>query len=104
MKKCKITVLKRNFDEELAKEYGVEGLTPCPMLKEGQVFYAHHGTDAVELTRHHQHSRQDHQYPADLCRITYHVAVFFEKRKKRRGKHPCQKKRNTESERIDADQ
>jgi len=23
MKKCKITVLKRNFDEELAKEYGV---------------------------------------------------------------------------------
>ena len=40
MKKCKITVLKWNFDEELAKEYGVEGLTPCPMLKEGQVFYA----------------------------------------------------------------
>ena len=40
MKKCKITVLKRNFDEELAKEYGVEGLTPCPMLKVGQVFYA----------------------------------------------------------------
>ena len=40
MKKCKITVLKRNFDEELAKEYGVEGLTACPMLKEGQVFYA----------------------------------------------------------------
>ena len=37
MKKCKITVLKRNFDEELAKEYGVEGLTACPMLKEGQV-------------------------------------------------------------------
>ena len=40
MKKCKITVLKRNFDEELAKEYGVEGLTACPMLKVGQVFYA----------------------------------------------------------------
>jgi uncharacterized repeat protein (TIGR04076 family) len=38
MKKCKITVLKRNFDEELAREYGVEGLTACPMLKEGQVF------------------------------------------------------------------
>jgi hypothetical protein len=36
MKKCKITVLKRNFDEELAREYGVEGLTACPMLKEGQ--------------------------------------------------------------------
>lgn len=40
MKKCKITILKRNFDTELAKEYGVEGLQPCPMLKEGQVFYA----------------------------------------------------------------
>lgn len=40
MKKCKITVLKRGFEEELAKQYGVEGLAPCPMLKEGQVFYA----------------------------------------------------------------
>jgi len=40
MKKCKITVLKRNFDEGLAREYGVEGLTACPMLKVGQVFYA----------------------------------------------------------------
>ena len=40
MKKCKITVLKRNLDEELAKEYGAEGLSACPMLKEGQVFYA----------------------------------------------------------------
>ena len=40
MKKCKITVLKTTLDEELAKEYGIEGLTACPMLKEGQVFYA----------------------------------------------------------------
>ncbi len=40
MNKCKITVLKKTFDEELAKEYGAEGLTACPMLKEGQVFYA----------------------------------------------------------------
>ena len=40
MTKCKITVLKRNFDEELAKEYGAEGLGRCPMLREGQVFYA----------------------------------------------------------------
>lgn len=40
MKKCKITVLKTTFDEKLAQEYGVEGLTPCPMLKQGQVFYA----------------------------------------------------------------
>lgn len=40
MKKVKITVLKTTFDKELAKEYGVEGLTACPMLQEGQVFYA----------------------------------------------------------------
>ena len=38
-KKCKITVLKTTFDKELVKEYGAEGLTPCPMMKEGQVFY-----------------------------------------------------------------
>ena len=40
MNKVKITVLKKNFDEELAAEYGVEGLTACPMLREGQVLYA----------------------------------------------------------------
>ncbi len=40
MKKCKITVLRKTFIEDLAKEYGIEGLTACPMLQEGQVFYA----------------------------------------------------------------
>lgn len=40
MKKVRITVLKRTLQEELAKEYGVEGFTACPMVKEGQVFYA----------------------------------------------------------------
>ena len=40
MQKCKITVLKTNFDKELADEYGVEGLGPCPFLKAGQEFYA----------------------------------------------------------------
>ena len=40
MNKVKITVLKTTLDTELAAEYGVEGLTACPMLKEGQVFYA----------------------------------------------------------------
>ena len=40
MKKVKITVLKTTLDKELAAEYGVDGLTACPMLKEGQVFYA----------------------------------------------------------------
>lgn len=40
MNKVKITVLKKTLDEELAAEYGVEGLTACPMLKAGQEFYA----------------------------------------------------------------
>ena len=40
MNKCKLTVLKTTFDEELAKEYGAPGLGPCPLMKEGQVFYA----------------------------------------------------------------
>ena len=40
MNKCKITVLKKTFDQELAEEFGAEGLKTCPMLKEGQVFYA----------------------------------------------------------------
>ena len=40
MKKCRITVLKKTLDEELAREYGAEGLTACPMLRTGQVCYA----------------------------------------------------------------
>lgn len=40
MNKVKITVLKTTLDRELAAEYGAEGLGACPMLREGQVFYA----------------------------------------------------------------
>ena len=40
MKKVKITILQTTFNEELAKEYGAEGLGPCPMMKEEQIFYA----------------------------------------------------------------
>lgn len=40
MKKVKITVLRKMFNADLAEEYGVEGLTACPMLREGDVFYA----------------------------------------------------------------
>lgn len=39
MKRVKITVLKTTFDEELAREYGVEGLRACPFHKEGQVYH-----------------------------------------------------------------
>ena len=40
MKKVRITVLKTTLDKELSEEYGVDGLTACPMLREGQVFLA----------------------------------------------------------------
>ena len=40
MNKVKITVLKTTLDEELAKEYGVEGLGACPIMRAGDVFYA----------------------------------------------------------------
>ncbi len=49
MQRVKITVLKTTLNQELAEEYGVEGLTACPMLREGQVFYA------------------DYAKPEDLC-------------------------------------
>lgn len=39
MHKVKITVLKTTLDAELAKEYGADGITACPMLRAGQVFY-----------------------------------------------------------------
>ena len=39
MKKCKITVLKREFYPELAKEYiPFPDFGPCEMMKEGDVF------------------------------------------------------------------
>ena len=40
MKKVKITVLRKTLQKDLAEEYGAEGLGKCPMLQEGQVFYA----------------------------------------------------------------
>ena len=40
MKQVKITVLKTMLNQELAAEYGVDGLGPCPMLEAGQVFFA----------------------------------------------------------------
>ena len=40
MKKVKITVLRTMFNEDLAAEYGAEGLAACPFHRKGQVFYA----------------------------------------------------------------
>lgn len=39
MKRCKITVLKRNFDPELADRYiSFPNYEKCPVFQEGQVF------------------------------------------------------------------
>ena len=38
--KSKETILKTTFQQELAEEYGIDGLTVCPLMEEGQVFYA----------------------------------------------------------------
>ncbi len=40
MNKVKITILKTTLDKELTAQYGADGLTACPMMKKGQVFYA----------------------------------------------------------------
>ena len=40
MSKVKITILKTTLNEDLAKEYGVKGISICPLMKEGQVFYS----------------------------------------------------------------
>ena len=40
MNQVRITVLRKTLQKDLAAEYGAEGLGACPMLKEGQVFYA----------------------------------------------------------------
>mgnify|MGYP004473545367 CR=1 FL=1 len=41
MRKVKITVLKRTFNSELAKEYGVDNLSACSIFNDGQVFYTY---------------------------------------------------------------
>ena len=38
MKKSRLTILKTTLNEELASEYGIKGLSTCPLMKEGQVF------------------------------------------------------------------
>lgn len=49
MKKVKITILKTTLDKELANEYGVKGLTACPLMKKGQIFYADYAKPNVAI-------------------------------------------------------
>ena len=46
MKKCKITILKTTLQKELAEEYGVPNFSTCPLMKEGQIFYASYAKPA----------------------------------------------------------
>ena len=54
MKKVKTTILKTTLDKKLAAEYGIDGLTACPMMKAGDVFYADYAKpqgSCLEVTR-----------------------------------------------------
>ena len=46
MKRCKITILKTTIHEDLARQYAGAGFTKCPMMHEGQVFYADYAKPA----------------------------------------------------------
>ncbi len=52
MKKCKLTILKTTLQEDLAKEYGVPNLSICPLMKEGQVFYADYAKPEAFVMKH----------------------------------------------------
>ena len=47
MNTVKITVLKTHLDRELAKEYGVENLSACPMHVVDEVYYADYAKPAT---------------------------------------------------------
>lgn len=38
LRKCRITVLKTTFNQDLADEYGVEGFGPCTFMQPGDEF------------------------------------------------------------------
>ena len=74
MKKVKITVLKTTLDKELAQEYGIEGLTACPMLKEGDVFYADYAKPEGLCD---EAWKAIYQYVFALAPVSYtHLAVY----------------------------
>ena len=52
MKKVKITILKTMLNKELAEEYGVKDLKVCPMMKEGQIFYADYSNQKDFVMKH----------------------------------------------------
>ena len=71
MKQVKITVLKTTLDKELAEEYGVEGLTACHMMKEGQIFYADYAKPEGPACGSPATNAVCRSYPADRFRKEY---------------------------------
>ena len=59
MKRCKITIFKTTIHENLARQYAGAGFTKCPMMHEGQVFYA------------------DYAKPAGLCHEAWKAAHHY---------------------------
>lgn len=46
MKRVKITVLRTTFIKDLADEYGIKGLSTCPMHTEGEVYFGDYAKPA----------------------------------------------------------
>ena len=54
MTKVKIALLKTTLDKELAAEYGIDGLTACPMMKAGDRRRRHRELQRRTPPRHHE--------------------------------------------------
>jgi uncharacterized repeat protein (TIGR04076 family) len=57
--KCKITVLRKMFNQDFSKEFCQEPVTPCPVFKEGQEFVYDHSGDGNKPTGFCEHAWND---------------------------------------------
>ena len=57
--KCKITVLKRMFNKNLAEKYCQEPVTRCPVFTEGQEFIYDHSGDGNKPNNFCEHAWND---------------------------------------------
>ncbi len=57
--KCKITILKKMMNQDLAKEFCQETVTPCPVFQEGQVFIYDHFGEGTKPANFCEHAWND---------------------------------------------
>jgi uncharacterized repeat protein (TIGR04076 family) len=57
--KCKITVLRKMFNQDFSKKFCQEPVTPCPVFTEGQEFIYDHSGDGNKPTRFCEHAWND---------------------------------------------